>query len=197
MSADAGSPIGPRVVVQEWVSVNGMASGIGGEMDVMGVVDEAADARSQEYNRDLLADAAGILLGSATYRQFVEYWPTAEEPIAPYINSLPKFVASRSGEAVPWGAHAPATRVDDAAAFVREHRSAGTGTLVIWGSLALAESLIEAHLVDEIDLFVAPVWIDDGSPAIGWGDHRLEQLVSEDWGSITHIRYRFTDAGRA
>jgi dihydrofolate reductase len=121
----------PRVVVQEWVSLDGYASGPTDEMDIMSVVTEDADQRSQSYNAEFLAQASEVLLGSRTYRTFVKYWPTADEPIADRVNKLPKIVASTSLQSAPWGEHAPATIVPDAAEHIRRFRRDGEGMLVV------------------------------------------------------------------
>lgn len=184
----------PRVVVQEWVSLDGYASGPTDEMDVMSVVTEKADQRSQSYNAEFLAAASAVLLGSRTYRKFVEYWPTADEPIAARVNDLPKVVASTSLESAPWGDHAPATVIADVEVQVRRFRSEGQGMLVVWGSLALTHSLMDAGLVDELDLFIAPVWLGEGTRLLPAGRVPVQQVSSEDWDELTHLRYRVTGA---
>jgi dihydrofolate reductase len=182
---------GARVIVQQWISLDGRAAGPTDEMDVMHVVDEQADQRSQAYNLQVLEDTAVVLLGRRTYEKFVGYWPTATEAIAPRVNGIPKVIASRSMDPAPWGDHAPATITDDAVAFVEEFRTRTLGTLVVWGSLDLCASLLAAGQVDELDLFIAPVWVGEGVPLLSSASAvRLEQLASEDWGTITHARYR-------
>lgn len=184
-----------RVVVQEWVSLDGYAAGPGGEMDIMRAVSEGADQRSQTYNAEFLATTAEVLLGSRTYGAFVEYWPTAEERIADRVNRIPKFVASTTLHSAPWGDHAPATVVADVEDHVRRFRREGEGTLVVWGSLALVHSLVRAGLVDELDLFVAPIWLGEGTPLLPAGPVPVTQLSSENWGELTHLTYRIADDG--
>ncbi|WP_322410648.1 dihydrofolate reductase family protein [Microbacterium invictum] len=179
----------PRVVVQEWVSLDGYASGPRNEMDIMSVVTEDADRRSQAYNAVFLAAVSAVLLGRQTYSSFARYWPTAEEPIAARVNALPKIVASRSLQSAPWGDHRPVTVVTDVEDHVRRFRHEGNGTLVVWGSLALTHSLVKAGLVDELDLFIAPVWLGNGTCLLPDGSVHLKQISSEDWGELTHLRY--------
>lgn len=182
---------GARVIVQQWVSLDGRAAGPTDEMDIMQVVDEVADQRSQAYNLELLADTTTVLLGRRTYEKFVGYWPTSTATIAPHVNGIPKVIASRSLDAAPWGEHAPATITDDAVAFLEEFRARALGTLIVWGSVDLCTSLLAAGQVDELDLFIAPIWVGGGVPLLGSTSAvRLEQLASEDWGTITHVRYR-------
>lgn len=179
------------VTVQQWVSLDGFAAGPTGEMEVMRAVDEDADARSQSYNEQVLADVAGVLLGRRTYEQFVEYWPTATEPIARRVNAVPKTVASRSLVAAPWGDLEPAAVVADAADHVERFRDQGSGRLLIWGSLEMTASLLDSDQIDELDLFIAPIWLGAGRPLLTPATPcRLRQLSSEDWGTITHTRYR-------
>lgn len=175
--------------MQEWVSLDGYASGVDDEGAIFAAVDETADARSQEHNLRLLEDAT-VLLGRRTYEQFVQYWPTATEAIAGSVNAASKVVASSTLSAAPWGSHEPATVVPDARRFVEEARRDGTGVLIVWGSLDLVAALVEHGLVDELDLFVAPVWVGEGTRLLpaGWSS-RLRQLDSENWGSVTHLRY--------
>ncbi|WP_194422414.1 dihydrofolate reductase family protein [Microbacterium abyssi] len=183
-----------RVIVQEWVSLDGFASGPIDETEIMSVVDEDIDRRSQTYNEEFLAGADAVLLGSRTYRKFARYWPTATEPIANRVNELPKIVASTTLDSAPWGQHAPATVVADAEEYVAQFRQDGEALLVVWGSLNLTRSLLRAGLVDELDLFVAPIWLGEGTPLLDIGRVRVEQLVSENWDALTHVRYRITQA---
>lgn len=181
---------GPRIVVQEWVSLDGYASGPTDETDVMTAVGHDADMRSQAYNAEFLASATAVLLGGHTYRRFVEYWPDADEPIADKVNQLPKIVASTTLKSAPWGDHTEATVVSDIHDHVRRFRCAGEGTMVVWGSLAVVHSLLAEGLVDELDLFVAPVALGEGTPLLPAGRVELEQLTSDDWGELTHLTYR-------
>jgi dihydrofolate reductase len=80
--------------------------------------------------------------------------------------------------------------VPDAVAHVRERRCEPGGDLLIWGSLALMRSLLEAGEVDELDLFVAPIALGAGTPLVAQGGpYRLQQIDVEVWPSAVHIRY--------
>ena len=80
--------------------------------------------------------------------------------------------------------------VPDAVAHVRERRREPGGDLLIWGSLALMRSLLEAGEVDELDLFVAPIALGAGTPLVAQGGpYRLQQIDVEVWPSAVHIRY--------
>jgi hypothetical protein len=60
-------------------------------------------------NLSILDQVDTILLGSRTYRMFVEYWPTAEDELmADVVNSTPKIVFSSTLDRAPWGRFEPA-----------------------------------------------------------------------------------------
>ena len=101
-----------RVLVQQWVSVDGLVAGPNGEIDVFDAVPDFS--ASDRHNAALLDSVDEVLLGRRTYEEFVQFWPTAEgEALAPLVNALPKTVASTTLGAAPWGEHAPARIVPD------------------------------------------------------------------------------------
>jgi hypothetical protein len=120
-----------RVLVQQWVSVDGMVAGPGGETDVFSAVDDFSP--SERHDAALLDSVDDVLLGRRTYEEFVRLWPTTEgEALAHLVNALPKTVASTTLRHAPWGGHRPARIVPDAVDHVRSRRAAGaTGTTIV------------------------------------------------------------------
>jgi dihydrofolate reductase len=97
---------------------------------------------------------------------FVEFWPTAlsaDELLAPRINAMPKSVISSTLESAPWGDFEPAT-VEHGDAVDTVRRLTKNDTVILWGSLTLMNSLLEAGVVDELQLRVLPVTIGSGRP---------------------------------
>lgn len=95
-----------------------------------------------------------LLLGRATYDIFAGYWPNqGDNPIAVKFNAVPKFVASRTLTAASWEG---TTVVSDIATEVPALKERFDEIHVI-GSGALARSLIEADLVDRLNLYLYPV----------------------------------------
>ena len=181
-----------RVLVQQWVSVDGMVAGPDGETDIFDAVPDFS--ASDRHNTALLDSVDEVLLGRRTYEEFVRFWPTADgEAQAPLINALPKTVASTTLGSAPWGGHPPARIVPDAVEHVRAGRAAGTaGTTIVWGSVTVMRALLRAHLVDDIELFVAPVLLGTGTPLLDSADPpvRLTLRDSETWpGGSLRARY--------
>lgn len=190
-----------RVIAQQWISVDGFASGASSEEEIFRHVSTESDEASMSHNIMLLSDVDAVVLGRRTYESFVGFWPTDRSrgvPVSPAVNAVPKVVASRTLREAPWGAYAPAQVVADPVSRVRELRSAPGGPVLVWGSLSLMGTLLGAGLIDELDLFVAPVALAGGTPLLPPGRPvHLRQVGGEilpDGGA--HLRFEVLDSRR-
>ena len=105
-----------------------------------------------------------MLLGRVTYQEWADYWPNStNEPFASHINSVPKYVASKTLEAVPWGPGGNATllkgNLADAIPALKQQSGKNIG---VHGSPTLVESLLQADLLDELRLEIYPVVAGSG-----------------------------------
>jgi dihydrofolate reductase len=171
------------------MSLDGYVSGPTDEGEIFAAVADFTD--SERYNMALLDHVDVALLGRRSYESFVQVWPTSEdEPMAEPVNNMTKVVCSTTLEEAPWGRYAPARIVRDAATYVRDVQSTAGCDLLIWGSINLMRSLLRERLVDELDIFIAPVALGTGTPLISPdGPYRLTQLEVDVWSSATHICY--------
>jgi dihydrofolate reductase len=157
-----------RVVVQEFVTLNGLAAGPNGSVDFV----PASTQGDEAFGREQLSfiDTIGtILLGRVTYRMLAGYWPHvtagAEKVFADKLNATPKVVFSRTLDRAPWGTWNEARIVSGAPADeVAKLKDQAGKDIAVWGSLSLVRSLIKAGLVDEYRLVVCPVVLGDGRP---------------------------------
>jgi dihydrofolate reductase len=111
---------------------------------------------------DLTARADALLLGRRTYDIFAATWPLAgaDDPIGAKLNTMPKYVASRTLTAVTWQ---NSTLLDgDTATAVGELKRGEGGEIQVHGSGDLIQTLIEHDLVDEFHLLVFPVLLGSG-----------------------------------
>jgi dihydrofolate reductase len=106
-----------------------------------------------------VAEEDAMLLGRVTYEEWVDHWSGATEgQFAPHINSVPKYVVSRSLEAAPWGAHDPATVIGgDLTEEITRLKEETGGRIGVHGSPTLVDGLLQADLLDELRLEVYPV----------------------------------------
>jgi dihydrofolate reductase len=150
------------LVVQEFVSVDGFAADASGEFGFAGVVSDWSPIDSDQM--ELMSRTGIVMLGRKTYELFVKYWPSAEHVLAEQINTTPKAVLSQTLQSAPWGEWPAATvqhgALTDVAA--RLAATAGRQDVLVWGSLALTNSLLRAGLVDELRLIVCPVMLGTG-----------------------------------
>jgi dihydrofolate reductase len=157
-----------RVIVQEFVTLDGFAAGPNGELDFIGESTsvDAVDSEAARDQLDFVSRVDTILLGADTYRMFAQYWPeqtTETELIADALNSTPKAVFSSTLERAPWGSWDDARIVSGSASEeVRRLKEVDGGDMVVWGSFRLVRTLLEEGLVDEFHLWMCPIVLGSG-----------------------------------
>jgi dihydrofolate reductase len=181
-----------NLILQEFVSVDGMAAGKDGSTDFIPASNRGDQSfgRRQEHFLDAIDT---ILLGRKTYEMFVEYWPKVtsgdERPFADKLNAIPKVVFSKTLDRAPWGTWDEATIVKtDAAREVERLKQQPGKDLVIWGSLTLAQALMHEGVIDEFQLIVCPVVLVEGrrlfDDNVAPGEMHLLSTRSFDRGSV-------------
>lgn len=160
-----------KVVVYMLVSADGVAE------DPNHFLFEFDDVM-EENLAEVIATQDTVLLGRETYEGWSEFWPESDiQPFADFINNVEKYVASSSPVQTEWpNTHRIEGPVVD---FVRELKSGSGGDIGVHGSVVLAQSLLAAHVVDEIRLLVAPRVAADGKRLFQDGvEHTLELVKS-------------------
>jgi len=159
-----------KLIVIEFVSLDGVSQGPGSPEEdtsdrftqggwLVPHMDGAFIAQAAEW----LGQADALLLGRRTYDAFARDWPQITDPDDPFaalMNSLPKYVASHTLTAGTWN---PTTILSgDVAARVAKLKQQPGRELQIHGSASLAQSLLDAGLIDGLRLVVAPVVVGHG-----------------------------------
>jgi dihydrofolate reductase len=155
-----------KVILQEFVSVDGLAAGPNDSVDFV-PASMQGDQRFGQRQMEFLDSIDTILLGRVTYDLFAGHWPNvtsaADKPFADKLNAIPKVVFSRTLDRAPWGSYPDAKIVKTSAAKEVANLRQGSGKdMVIWGSISLAQSLMNEGLIDEYQLVVCPVVLGDG-----------------------------------
>lgn len=153
-----------RVIVQEWVTVDGFAAGENNELDFMSLVESNSSLNSLEKNQlEFIETVDTMLLGLNTYKLFEAYWPMSKDNIAPGINALNKYVCSETLEQAPWGNLDSAVLIQKNTEKEIANLKAQTGKdIVIWGSLTLVQSLFNSDIIDEYQFIVCPSILGKG-----------------------------------
>jgi dihydrofolate reductase len=147
-----------KIIVSNLMSLDGFFEGPLHELDWF-VFDQAAF----QYSAELLNAVDTILFGRVTYQYMAAYWPSApSDAIADKMNSLPKVVFSSTLQNLEWTNSRLAT--GNAAEEVSRLKQQPGRDMVVLGSAKLASSMLQAGLVDEYRVLLAPVLIGRGTP---------------------------------
>ncbi len=158
-----------RIVVTEFISLDGVIEGPGGGEDYKHVGWTFAFDRGDEGNKfklDELVEAEAQLLGRRTYDGFAAAWPdrTDEYGFADKLNSMPKYVVSTTLETADWNNTTILRSLDD----VAKAKDDVEGVMLVAGSAQLVQGMLERDLVDELRLMVFPVVLGTGKRL--WGE---------------------------
>jgi dihydrofolate reductase len=180
-----------NLILKMSVSADGFVGGPNGEIDwLLRTMDESAIA----WIEDTLWQAGVHIMGSRTFHDMVNYWPTSSESLAAPMNEIPKVVFSRKGLVMPSSAKLTTNALKDAERLKSEqglksvispHASTWTNVPVASGDLteeisrlkqqdgkhilahggaSFAQDLVKHRLIDEYRLLVHPVFLGRGLP---------------------------------
>jgi dihydrofolate reductase len=149
-----------RIVVTEFVSLDGVMEDPGGAEGYRhGGWTFTFDrgAAGDAFKKHELDSADAHLLGRVTYEGFAAAWPSIDDPdgFAEKMNSMPKYVVSKTLEAASWN-NSTILSGDPVAEITALKERVG-GDILVAGSARLAQLLAAHGLVDEYRLIVFPV----------------------------------------
>lgn len=166
-----------KLTVQTFLTIDGVMQAPGGSEEDQsdafahgGWQAPFPDPAIGEFVTELNSHASAFLLGRRTFDIFRGYWPDQTDPanpIATAINSLPKYVVSKSlSEAeVAWrGEHRDTARLvtGDVITAVQALKAKPGDELQIWGSGKLLQTLLRHSLVDRFRLMTFPLVLGSG-----------------------------------
>ncbi|MFL5908962.1 MAG: dihydrofolate reductase family protein [Gaiellaceae bacterium] len=115
-----------------------------------------------DLQAEYLYSSDALVLGRVTYEGFAAAWPGMEESTGDFgkkMNSMPKFVASRTLTSGEWNA---TILEGDLAEEVARLKQEEGGDLLIYGSGDVVDELTRHGLIDEYRLMVHPVVVGSG-----------------------------------
>jgi dihydrofolate reductase len=115
-----------------------------------------------QLQADYLYASDALVLGRVTYEGFAAAWPGMEESTGDFgkkMNSMPKYVASRTLESTEWNASIIEGDLGNA---ITQLKSEAGGDLLIYGSGTLVDELTRLGLIDEYRFMIHPVVVGEG-----------------------------------
>ena len=151
-----------KLVYEFTVSLDGYVNDRGGGIDWA-----APDEELHQFHNDRYRDVEISLHGRRLYELMADYWPHVPEDAPPIQRDFgrlwtqkPKVVFSRTLTEVHWNSRLVS---ENAVEEVRRLKAEGDGVMEVGGA-NLAASLVPHGLIDEYQLFVAPVVLGGGTP---------------------------------
>ncbi len=163
-----------KIVVSEFLSADGVM--------------EAPDTWQFPFQSDEMGeiterqtrDTDAFLLGRLTYEIFAAFWPTMtnnEFGIADKMNSAPKYVVSTTLQQADWN-NSTLIR-SNVIEEIRKLKQQPGGKIGIIGSATLVHSLLDAGLIDEIQVLVHPLVLGKGVRLFVDGGRRMSMKLAD------------------
>ena len=151
----------PKLVVYNSMSLDGFFTDAKGDMSW-------AHKRDPEWQAFVKENASGggqLLFGRITYDLMAGFWSTqaalqGNPVVAERMNSLPKFVCSRTMQQATWS-NTTLLKGDLAAEVGKLKQQAGPD-IVLMGSGSIVAQLAEAGLIDEYQIVLNPLVVGQG-----------------------------------
>jgi dihydrofolate reductase len=136
-----------------------------GVIDAPNIVEEAkpywfSDEEHSKMQEKFLSSADALLLGRKTYEVFADAYPKMKSTgFVDRMNSIPKYVASRTVKKAKWNA----SIIDgDIASEVSKLKQGAGKDILKYGTGALDQALLTNNLIDFFHILVHPFFIGRG-----------------------------------
>jgi dihydrofolate reductase len=169
-----------KIIIEAEVSIDGVMGGENADFWKQLFAFHSTDV--EEYLHELLFAQDALLTGRKTYEGFAKIWPTRQGKLADKINSMPKYVASRTKKApLQWNA----TLVEgNVAEEIKKLKQDPGKSLLQYGVGELTHTMLDHGLVDELRILAYPFAFGEG-PRIfeRMGVHTLKLLDTKTFSS--------------
>jgi dihydrofolate reductase len=138
------------------------------------------DETAVTIQTDLLLACDAVLMGRRTYDAFAPVWPTRSgDPYSDRINSMRKYVVSSTLNDPEW--HNTTVISGDPIEEIRRLKEQPGQDIVQYGFGRLSHALMEHGLLDELRLWIHPLFVGTGGPdALIYRDGRTTTLQLRD-----------------
>ncbi len=178
-----------KLIVSTFVTLDGVMQAPGGpEEDLTGGF--TYGGWSFNYWDDMMGQVMGesmakpseLLLGRRTYEIFAAHWPyIKDDPVADKLNSVKKYVVSRTLDEVNWN---NSTLVKgNLVQAIRDLKEQKGPEIQVHGSGNLIQTLLKHDLIDEFRLWIFPVTIGKGHLPLAWM-RCCETTIKRRWNAL-------------
>lgn len=187
-----------RLIVTAFITLDGVMQAPGGPNEDVDRGFEHGGWQVPYVDEDFMDLMTGIfertadhlLLGRKTYDIFAAYWPRVtdqDNSIAVKLNSMPKYVASRTRDSLEW--HNSHLLKGEAAQSVAQLKEQLDGVIMTQGSSDLIRTLQQHDLVDEYRLLVNPLIIGTGKRLFAEGAAPVAWKLTESRTTGAGVQY--------
>jgi dihydrofolate reductase len=175
-----------KIIASAHMSLDGVMQGPGGAkedlsggFDLGGWIWQFSDDKTRAAIMGMIGPLDkpnDLLLGRQTYDIFAGYWPhaPADNPFGPAFNKANKYVLTRGNQKFDWANSHKLRSVDEL-----KKVTAGEGPdIVLWGSSTLYPPLLEANLIDGLNLLIYPIILGKGKKLFGGASHPVTMKLA-------------------
>jgi dihydrofolate reductase len=120
--------------------------------------------KGNDMQAELALSCDALIMGRRTYEGFAPVWPTRSgDPVSDHINSMPKYVVSSTLTDPEWSNTSVIS--GDAVAEITQLKEAPGKDIVQYGFGQLSFALLEHGLLDELRLWVYPLFVGKAEPS--------------------------------
>ncbi|WP_458123986.1 dihydrofolate reductase family protein [Paenibacillus sp. Z3-2] len=155
-----------KIIASVSCTLDGIYTGPQGDENNMvswampGIIDSTTD------NLMMFQKADAILMGRVNYEGLASFWPFQDGEFAEAMNKTLKYVATSNREVteLQWGDYSDTISLlaGDLNELVAALKNDIEGTIIVPGSAGLVQSLLNAGLVDEINMIIHPIILVSG-----------------------------------
>src|SRR5215469_4377056 len=184
-----------KIITTALVSLDGVMQGSGGPQedtsDGFDLGGWSTQFRAPESGAAILGlvgtldKPCDLLLGRKTYDNFASYWPyvPADNPIGPVFTKANKYVLTRGTAKLDWANSHRMRNMDD----LRKVKARDGPDIVLWGSSTLYPQLLEANLIDRLQLLICPIVLGKGKKIFGSISHPVNMKLVRNEISSTGV----------
>ena len=137
---------------------------------------EYFDSEAERHALELLSTADAMLMGRRTYEFFAAAFPHQTGEYGDRVNKIQKYVLSNTLKKADWSNSLVIS--GDVVAEAAKLKEQGDGDLVIYGHGMLGRTLLGNDLLDELKIWIHPLFLGRGESLFQEGAKRKLRLVA-------------------